>query len=295
MKPIIPLLCAALLGLYLPPAQAAVTVDSLNYPVWVERGSNNLPLAPGDSLRAGDVVQTGATGRVWLEVDDGSVIKLGQDARFAIEQAAFSEESGATVLDAAFDVLKGAFRFTSKFFQPKRRAVHRLDFTVGAVTAGIRGTDIWGLSSDAEDFVALLEGRIEVSSAGQAPQLLEQPLSLYRKADGQPADPVTLVDMATVEALAPQTELDPSAGVADTIGNYGLVLQSLSDPGNVDAALQRYRSDGYAVRARNVEVNWLTVTRIQLEGLVHLESANNLRRAMIEAGVIDDAWVNPIR
>jgi len=294
MKPLTRVMSALLLTLCMPVAFAAITVDSMNYPAWVERGSANLPLAPGDRLRPGDVVQTGARGRVWLEIEDGSVIKLGQGARFAVDRAQFNEESGGTVLDAAFNVLKGAFRFTSNFFSAAREARHEVDFQVGAVTIGVRGTDIWGLSSDDEDFVALLEGSIEVASANQAPQTIDQPLSLYRKAAGKPADPVTQVDMATVEALAPQTELDASVGVADTVGNYGLVLESLSDPGNVDAALARYRDAGYAVRARIVDVNGRAYTRIQLEGLVHLESANNLRGALIEDGIVDDAWINPV-
>ena len=71
------------------------------------------------------------------------------------------------------------------------------------------------------------------------------------------------------------------------------MLQSLSDSGNIDAALKRYHDAGYAARARAIEVNGQTYTRIQLEGLIHLESANNLRRALIESGLIDDAWISP--
>ncbi|MEM7564717.1 MAG: hypothetical protein AAF353_16955, partial [Pseudomonadota bacterium] len=96
-------------------AIAAVSVDSMNYPVWVERGAQITALAPGDDLREGDVVQTGERGRIWLQVEEGSVIKLGEQTRFVVKRAEFQEESQQTVLDAGFDILKGAFRFTSQF------------------------------------------------------------------------------------------------------------------------------------------------------------------------------------
>jgi hypothetical protein len=274
-------------------ASATMSVNSLNYPVWVERGSENLPLAPGDRLLDGDVVHTGAAGRVWLEVEDGSVIKLGQDTRFTIDRAGFREADNATVFEAAFNVLKGAFRFTSRFFTTQQPARHEVDFKVGAITAGIRGTDVWGRSAVQEDFVALLEGRIEVASAGQDPVVMDRAMTLYRKANGKPADPVTVVDAAIVEGLASETELDASAGIARTGGIYSLVLQSYSVPGLAEKALKRFRDAGYAVQARVVEVDGISFTRVQLGGLIHLESANNLRKAMISAGLIEDAWINP--
>lgn len=281
------------LGLASSMASATVSVYGLNYPVWVERGSKSLPLAPGDLLRVGDIVQTGATGRVWLETGDGSVIKLGQGTRFRIDRAAIRKSDNTNVLEAAFNVLKGAFRFTSRFFTVQQPTTQRVDFQVGTITAGIRGTDIWGRSAGDEDFVALLEGRVEVASANRDPVVMNQALTLYRKANGVPADPVARVDAAVADRLKAETELDASAGIARASGVYSLVLQSYSDPGNVDEALKRFRDAGYAVKARVVDVDGKSYTRLQLGGLIHLESANNLRQALIDAGLVEDAWINP--
>ena len=90
-------------------AKAVVSVNSLNFPVWVERGEQLEPLAPGDKLLVGDVVQTGSKGRVWLSIEDGSVVKLGQETRFVVNQAKFQSEENETILEAGFNVLKGAF------------------------------------------------------------------------------------------------------------------------------------------------------------------------------------------
>jgi len=283
------LLLAAALS---PAALAVLAVDSMNYPVWVERNSSILPVAPGDRLRNGDVVRTGKTGRVWLSVEDGSVIKLGQRARFTVKRAAFNESSGETVLDAAFDLLQGAFRFTSGFFAAARRARHQVDFRVGAVTAGVRGTDIWGLSGDERDFVALLEGRIEVRSDGDAPQIMDQALTLYQKNQGQPADAVQPVELAVVQNLAPQTELDAGAGIASAGGAYQVVLQSLRSDQFVEANLERFRAAGFAVSPRAVVVGAVGYTRIVLPGLVDRVAADNLRDLVAQEFDIADAWIS---
>jgi hypothetical protein len=287
------LLSVFLLGLMPLMVSAAISVNSLNYPVWVERGTDTLPLAPGDPLQVGDVVQTGAAGRVWLKIENGSVIKLGRNTRLSIDKVDFHEVGDATELEAEFNVLKGAFRFTSRFFTMRQSAAQWVDLQVGAITAGIRNTDVWGSSGDHEDFIALLEGRIEIAFPGQDPVVMDQALTLFRKANSEPAEPFTVLDAVIVESLVPETELDASAGIARASGFYSLVLHSYSDPGRADKALKRYRDAGYAVQSRLVEVSGKSYTRIQLGGLIHLESASYLRQAMIDAGLIEDAWIVP--
>ena len=274
-------------------ASATMSVNSLNYPVWIERGTNNLPLAPGDRLQDGDIVQTGAVGRVWLEVEDGSVIKLGPNTRLRIDRVDFREVDNSTVLEAAFDLMKGAFRFTKGFFSMQQPATHRVEFRVGAISVDIQGTDVWGRSGEHEDIVALFEGRVEVTSGGQDPVVMDEAMTLFRKAKSEPDVPVTVVDAVAVESLISETELDASAGIARAGGIYSLVLQSNSNPVHTNAALKRFHGVRYAVQARFVEVNGKSYTRIQLGGLIHLESAKNLRQAMISKGLIDDAWIVP--
>ena len=282
------------LGLWGQTAVAAVSIDSMNYPVWIERGSQIEALAPGDGLREGDVVQTGDRGRAWLQVDDGSVIKLGEQTRFVVKRAEFKEESQETVLDAGFDILKGAFRFTSQFFRPLRTARHRVDFTIGAVTAGVRGTDIWGRSADDEDFVALIEGSIEVSSAGDAPRLIDEPLTLYRKAKNLPADAPQSVPLDAVLALAPETELNPEAGIASTTGQYQVVMMSLKSAELVEKSLARFRAAGYAATTQTATVNGDTFTRILLPGLVDRDAAMKLGERMKQEFELQGSWISKI-
>ena len=283
IRPIIFFLASAVTPL----AQATMSVNSMNYPAWVQRGGETLPLAPGDQLRAGDQLRTGASGRLWLEVEDGSVIKLGQQSRFTVKQSEFRGTADDTILEAAFDVLKGAFRFTSNFFAARRDARHQVEFQIGAVTAGVRGTDIWGRSGDGEDFVALLEGSIEVNSAGDAAQMMDKPLTLYLKQEGQASTGVQPVDISVIQSLAPDTELDSAAGIATINGPRGLVLMSLKTEAYVAKNLGRFRDAGYAV----VAVPAGDFTRIMLTGLVDREAAANLRNIIQQQFAINDAWI----
>lgn len=274
-----------------PAAMAGLSVDRVNYPAWYERANRLVPLTPGTRLENGDVVRTGRTGRAWLEVDDGSVVKLGQDARFVVERAGFGEAGGDTVLEAAFNVLRGAFRFTSGFFQPRREASHRVAMRVGAVTVGIRGTDVWGRSNDLEDFVALLEGQIEVSADNAPPTLMDAPLTLYLKRRGQPADGVQPVDPDTVTALAPETELDAGTGIAAADGAYTLVLMSLQSSEFAAAAIARFRAAGYPVTGAQVEVGGTSYTRLLLPGLIDRSAAANLRARLADEFDLGDVWI----
>lgn len=273
------------------PAMAAISVDSLNYPVWVERGGQLLPLAPGDGLETGDLINTGNSGRVWLAVEDGSVIKLGQGSRFAINMAGFRDTQERSIFDAAFDLLGGAFRFTSGFFAARTPATHEVGFRVGAVTAGVRGTDIWGRSGDDEDFVALLEGSIEVSSEGDSLRMMNQPLTLYRKASGRQADGVKPVDAAVVQELAGQTELAFEAGIFRIDGAYDLVLASVPSEQFDSASLDRFRRAGYPAVVIPARVDGRDYSRIVLRGLTNPGAAVYLRRQIADRFAIEDAWI----
>jgi len=291
MKASLKILALVLTSLLMQQVSAAVSVDSLNYPVWVERNQQTIPLSPGDRLLQGDIVQTGKSGRAWLAIEEGSVIKLGQSARFVIDQAEFEEKESQTILKAFFNVFKGAFRFTSKFFQSSRQAEHQVGFRVGAVTLGIRGTDIWGRSADNEDFVALLEGSIEISPDTDNSTLMEQPLTLYRKLKSQPADAPAPVAIEAVQSLAPETELSVEDGIAGINGEYALVLMSLSHPEYVAPSLAHFHSAGYPAKAVEIEVDGKDYARILLQGLVDRQAASNLAKRLEADFAIDGLWI----
>ncbi|MFT5221487.1 MAG: hypothetical protein ACI87H_003635, partial [Gammaproteobacteria bacterium] len=132
-------------------ASGSVVVDSLLMPAWVERGNSRIALAPGMPLKTNDQIRTGNGGKVLLKLEEGSDVKLGENVELAIESIEPATESAESVFSSTLNVLRGAFRFTTTLLgQDLRRDIN---IRVGAVTAGVRGTDLWGKSTGARSFV----------------------------------------------------------------------------------------------------------------------------------------------
>ena len=51
-------------------------------PAWLTRDGKRQPLALGAQLKNGDIITTGEGSRVLLRLGEGSVVKLGENARF---------------------------------------------------------------------------------------------------------------------------------------------------------------------------------------------------------------------
>ena len=120
-------------------AQPAAVVEGVQMPAWVERSESGapprrVPVAPGMELKSGDQLRTGAGSRLLIKLSEGSLVKLGENARLQIAELAPSKE----IFKAALGVLEGAFRFTTELVAKKRR--RDININVSQVTAGIRGT-----------------------------------------------------------------------------------------------------------------------------------------------------------
>ena len=165
-------------------AQPAAVVEGVQMPAWVERtegGSvRRAPLAVGMELKSGDAVKTGAGSRALVRLSEGSSVKLGENGSLHISQM---EPQLAGVFVAALRVLEGAFRFTTDALAKQRR--REVSIRVATVTAGIRGTDLWGKSAPDRQIVCLIEGRIEVGAEGEKPAVMDQARQFYRREKGQ--------------------------------------------------------------------------------------------------------------
>jgi hypothetical protein len=226
------LLCASRLAF----AEGAV-VEAVQYPAWLERGGAAVPLTPGTPLRAADQLRTGANARVQIRMGEGSTVKLGENAKFSIDR---SEDRG--IFRAALSVITGAFRFTTDAL----RKSHRRDITIRVknVTAGIRGTDLWGKSTDERDLVCLLEGKISVGSEGHPTVTLDQPLDFYqRPRDGDPS--VAKVDEKQIAIWAAETEISTEGPAARAGGEWRVTAAAFPSRNDALAMNRRVRANGY--------------------------------------------------
>ena len=201
-------LLAATAGVCAPPA----VVEAVQYPAWLERGGNAVPLTPGTQLQAQDRLRTGGNARVQLKLPEGSAVKLGENAQFVFEKV---EDKG--IFRATLSVLSGAFRFTTDALRKSQK--RDIAIKVQNVTAGIRGTDLWGKSTGERDLVCLLEGKISVGAEGHPTVTLDQRLDFYQKPrGGEPA--VAKVDENQIAAWSQETEIAANGPAARAGGKW---------------------------------------------------------------------------
>jgi hypothetical protein len=225
------------------PGRAAppAVVEAVQMPAWVERGGSRVPLAPGMALAPEDDLRTGANARLLVRLAEGSSVKLGENARLRIAQAQLRRDN---VFASTMNLLAGAFRFTTDVLAKARR--REVSISVATVTAGIRGTDLWGKAAADRDIVCLIEGRIEVARAGDPPLTMDQPLSFFVAPRGQPPLPVQPVKPEQLQQWATETEIAAGAGAARRGGRWKVVLASGESENEVLRVYQDVRAAGYA-------------------------------------------------
>ena len=221
------------------PPQAVV--EAVQMPAWIERGGARVPLAPGMGLQSNDALRTGADARLLVKLADGSSVKLGENAQLRLATIQTRRDN---VFESAMNVITGAFRFTTDALAKSRR--REVSVTVATVTAGIRGTDLWGKAAADRDIVCLIEGRVEVSRQGDPTVTMDQPLSFYIAPRGQPAQPVAPVNPEQLKQWATETEIADGRGAARRGGRWKVVLASGESENEVLTVYQAVRAAGYA-------------------------------------------------
>jgi hypothetical protein len=217
------------------------TVESVQLSASVERGRQVVPLAPGTALRDGDRVNTGAQSRLKLKLADGSTVRIGERGSFFIDHMARRNDG---VFEAALFVAEGAFRFTTSAVD-RLAGKREVTVAINNVTAGIRGTDLWGKSSAESDIVCIIEGKAEVTPPGEKPFMLDQPLSYYAL-EGNVSKAVATVAPDKFKDWAEETETQPGRGVAGQGGKWKITVSSVKKSGEALGVYNDLRKAGYA-------------------------------------------------
>lgn len=221
------------------PAPLAM-VEAVQMPAWFERSGARYPLTPGVELKDRDQVMTGANSRLLLRMADGSSVKLGENGSLLFEGMRMR---GDKVFEAAMKVAEGAFRFTSGFFAPFRGR-REVSVTVRTVTAGIRGTDLWGKSTPDRQILCLIEGKVDVTPPGESPISMDQRLSFYVREGGR-SQPVAIVLADQLREWAGETETQTGRGVSKRGGKWKLTASSGLTPNRALDLYRDLRNAGY--------------------------------------------------
>jgi len=285
-------LVTAILALAAPVAAAAPAayIDGMQMPAWVERtvlGSvRRAPLAPGVELKSGDEVRTGAGARLYIKLAEGSTVKLGENASLRLAEVV-PDRGG--FFAAAMNVLEGAFRFTTDVLaKPRPRDV---TIRVANVTAGIRGTDLWGKSGADKQIVCLIEGRIEVGAPGEAPVSMDQPRQFYQREQGK-TQPVGFVEPAQLMKWAAETEIAEGAGAARPDGQWRVTLARARTQAAALELYERLRDAGYPARLYPMRSGERRQYLVQIERLASRADAEALVGALRGMAGVDDPKVS---
>lgn len=136
-------------------------ITALSGAASIERGSAKLPAALGGSLESKDTVATAKNSKVQLTFKDNTIITVGKESRFSVEEYLFDATPDSK---AKFNMIRGTIRAMSG----KIGKIAPEKFTVKTKTAtiGIRGTDfIVRVLPSGEIAILCMQGSIIVRSA----------------------------------------------------------------------------------------------------------------------------------
>jgi hypothetical protein len=256
-------------------AASPAIVEAVQMPAWVERDGARVPVAPGMTLQPNDNLRTGANARLLLKLAEGSAVKLGENAQLSLAQIQVRKDN---VFAATLRVLEGAFRFTTDVLAKARR--REVAINVATVTAGIRGTDLWGKAAADRDIVCLIEGRVEVTREGDPPVTMDQPLSFYIAPRGRPALPVQPVKDEQLKQWAAETEIEAGRGAARRGGRWKVVLASGESENEVLRVYEAVRAAGYAAEVEPRKAQGRRVYDVRIAQLPSKAEADALAQAL---------------
>jgi len=282
------LITALVLGTATAYADSGATVDAIQMPAWYDRDGKTYPLKPGVKLYSGDAVRTGQNSRALLRMNEGSTVKLGEDAILNLSSLTPAKKEEG-IFAALMRVSRGAFRFTTTEIGKLRK--RNVDVEIGHVTVGIRGTDIWGRSKTDEDLFCLIEGNVTVQREGEAEFTMQEPLKYIVAEKGKPTSAVMPVDMNELGGWAAETETQQGRGILTATGEWAVNMMSLQNTEAASTLQQQLHDAGFAADINAVQVNGQNWLRLRIEGFVSRQDASSFANTINDQYGIQQPWV----
>lgn len=254
------------------PAPLAM-VEAVQMPAWVERGGTSHPLVPGMELKDNDQVKTGADSRLLLRTADGSAVKLGEKGSLFLGGMHLRDN----VFEATMRVAEGAFRFTTEVFA-QFHGRREVKISIRTVTAGIRGTDLWGKSAPDREVVCLIEGKIEITQPNDTPFTMDQRLSFYVR-EGELSRTVATVMPDQLREWAAETETQEGQGVSTRGGKWKITTSGLTHQRAFDL-YRDLRNAGYPAEIIPEKVGDKRVYNVRLSNFATKKDAETVANAL---------------
>jgi len=119
------------------------------------------PLKMGDTFDAGVTLATGKDSVAVVKFEDGQVVTLSPETRFAVREYSYNKRS---VRDSnmVFALLQGGLRFVTGVIGSTNRNAFKLN--VGTATIGVRGTDGWASYVEGVILAAVNQGALSFTN-----------------------------------------------------------------------------------------------------------------------------------
>lgn len=164
------------------------------------RGENYLEAEVGVEIEAQDIIETEADSSAQVDMEDGSVLKLGPESRLALSEYRLDSNKG--VLAAGVDLLSGWLRFAvAKLKKDSSYAIR-----TPVLTVGVRGTEGTIEAQNEQSGLHLESGEVEVVADAEGGKLAPVRVSggeYIRRLRGQSFDKFPQPPPAFVNRLPP--------------------------------------------------------------------------------------------
>ena len=278
---------AADAALTAPPAGSVVT--AVQSPAWLVHGASTMPIKPGLIVADGDTLRTAAGGRVYVQLPEHSMVKLGENTEFMTPTMQMAKDDKGSVFDGVLHILKGVFRFTTSLVGKSER--RHVDIQVGVATIGIRGTDVWGRAGTDGSLVALLEGKAQMEMPGHATMMMEQPMHynmMMASGEMKMDMPVTQDNVAD---WAAQTDVKQGAGVLADDGRYTVALISSTSMKDTERLMHKLTDAGYPAEDTLVTVKGRQWHRLVITHASTLQDGKTIAAAVDKLFPLMSPWV----
>lgn len=123
-------------------------------------GEADRSLIVGSHVYKNDLLWTGKHGKLQIELGDGTILRLGEKAKVALDEFVYQEDTSTFAL--ALRGVAGAFRFIGGEIDKQAPGATKIDTPLATLT--IRGTDIFAGPIDGAYGVFVFSGQIEVAT-----------------------------------------------------------------------------------------------------------------------------------
>ena len=253
-------------------SHAAVRIEALQGPAWLERDGSRTPAQPGLPVEAGTTFRCGKAARAALRLDDGSRLNLGENTLLRLEPRA--PENAAQL-----SIAQGSFLFSR--MEAPREAPDNLLLKAGGLAIDIRRGEIWGEVGTGNEELCLLDGRVVLMRKGKLSSLENPPLCL---------DAIT--GQAPLDERIDHVRLPEGRGTRRAAGRWQVNLLSLAEREPLLKMQDRLRQDGYPAEIVTVEVKRRKYFRLRIARFASRNDALHLAKRLKEEKRAAEPWVS---